>query len=283
MSLQPNGVSGPSWLGKPIDARPLFGPELASLLDLLRGLRRNEWSRTAVPGWTVHDLAVHILGDHHGRLGWRAESHQRAMAFGETLEAFIHRGNQEWIDLHADHGPAEIIEALELAGTQVARQFGGDDLDATGLGVSWAGADPAPKWLDVAREFTEYWTHRQQIRHATGRDTDPEPHALCTVLDTFMRALPHTLRDTPAPAGTQLQVIIDEPAVGTWTVTATADRWSLAEAPGGRPTASVRLDPETAWRLCTRGIDPGTALARARISGDRQIAEAACQIVSIVY
>ncbi|MGW0611927.1 maleylpyruvate isomerase family mycothiol-dependent enzyme [Streptomyces sp. NPDC002788] len=283
MSLRPNGVSDPSWLGKPIDARPLFGPELASLLDVLRGLRRNEWSRAAVPGWTVQDLAAHILGDYHGRLGWSAESHQRARAAGEALEAFIHRVNQEWIDLHADHSPTELIEALELAGAQVTRQFKGTDLHATGLGVSWAGADPAPKWLDVAREFTEYWTHRQQIRHATGQDTDPEPNALSTVLDTFMRALPHTLRDTPAPAGTQLQVVIDEPAIGTWTVTAAADRWSLAEAPSGRPTASVRLDPETAWRLCTRSIDPSTALARARISGDRQIAEAACQIVSIVY
>lgn len=283
MSLQPNGVSDPSWLGKPIDARPLFGSEPASLLDLLRGLRRSEWGRAAVPGWTVHDLASHILGDYHGRLGWSAESHQRSMAVGETLEAFIHRVNQEWIDLHADHSPAELFGALDLAGAQVARQFEGDDLEATGLGVSWAGADPAPKWLDIAREFTEYWTHRQQLRHATGRDTDPEPSALSMVLDTFMRALPHTLRHTPAPAGAQLQVVIDESAVGTWTVTAIADRWSLAEAPSGRPTASVRLDSETVWRLCTRGIDPGTALARACISGDRQIAEAACQIVSIVY
>jgi uncharacterized protein (TIGR03083 family) len=283
MSLQPHGASDPSWLGKPIDARPLFGSELTSLLDLLRSLRRNEWNRAAVPGWTVHDLAAHILGDYHGRLGSSAESHQRTMLFGETLEAFIHRVNQEWIDRHTGHSPAEIIEALELAGTQVTRQFEGTDLHATGLGVSWAGSDPAPKWLDVAREFTEYWTHRQQIRHATGQDTDLEPSALSTVLDTFMRALPHTLRDTPAPAGTQLQMVIDEPAVGTWTVTATADRWSLAETRTGRPTASVRLDPETAWRLCTRGIDPGTALARVRISGDRRIAEAACQIVSIVY
>ncbi|MFI5677977.1 maleylpyruvate isomerase family mycothiol-dependent enzyme [Streptomyces cellulosae] len=283
MSPKPNDIPKPSWLGKPIDARPLFGPELASLLDLLRGLRRSEWSRTAVPGWTVHDLAAHILGDCHGRLGWSAERHQRAMAAGETLEAFIHRVNQEWIDLHADHSPADLIDALELAGAQVVRQFEGTDLEATGLGVSWAGADPAPKWLDIAREFTEYWTHRQQIRHAIGLETDPEPNVLSTVLDTFMRALPHTLRCTPAPAGTQLQVVIDEPAVGTWTVTATADRWSLAEAPGGSPAGSVRLDSETAWRLCTRGIDPGTALARARISGDRQIAEAACQIVSIVY
>jgi uncharacterized protein (TIGR03083 family) len=283
MSLQPHEVSDSSWLGRPIDARPLFGPELTSLLGVLRGLQRNEWSRAVVPGWTVHDLAAHILGDYHGRLGWSTESHQRAVAAGETLEAFIHRVNQEWIDLHADHSPTQLIEALELAGTQVARQFEGAALDATGLAVSWAGVNPAPKWLDVAREFTEYWTHRQQIRHATGRDTDPEPNVLSAVLDTFMRALPHTLRHTPAPAGTQVQVVIDGPPVGTWTVTATADRWSLAEAPSGQPAASVLMDPETAWRLCTRGIDPDTALARVRISGERQIAEAACQIVSIVY
>lgn len=276
-------VDDSAWLGTPIDARPLFGPELASLLDVLRGLRRGEWSRTAVPGWTVRDLAAHLLGDFHGRLGLRNEGHRPAFAPGETLEAFVHRVNQEWVDLHADHSPADLIEDLEPAGAQVARRFESADLHAAGLGVSWAGADPAPQWLDIAREFTEYWTHRQQIRHATGRDTDPEPRALSTVLDTFLRALPHTLRHTPAPVGTQLRVVVDEPAGGTWTVTATADRWSLAEAPNGRPAASVWLDPETAWRLCTRGIGPGPALARVRIRGERRLAEAACRIVSVVY
>ncbi|CAM5644815.1 maleylpyruvate isomerase family mycothiol-dependent enzyme [Streptomyces aurantiogriseus] len=272
-----------SWLGEPIDARPLFGAELASLLELLRGLRRAEWDRTAVPGWSVRDLAVHVLGDYRGRLGRRGDGMRRAPAPGETLEAFIHRVNQEWVDLHAGLGPADLVEALERDGAEVARRFEGADPTATALGVSWAGADPAPQWLDVAREFTEYWTHRQQIRHATGRDTDPEPRALSTVLDTFMRALPHTLRHTTAPVGTQLQVLVDEPAGGTWTVTALAGRWSLAEAPGGRPAASVRLDPETAWRLCTRGIDPGTALTRARVDGERRLAEAACRIVSVVH
>lgn len=118
-----------------------------------------------------------------------------------------------------------------------------------------------------------------------GRDTGPEPHALSTVLDTFMRALPHTLRHTAAPVGAQIEVIAEGPAGGrrTATATATADRWSLAVPPSGRPTASVVLDTETAWRLCTRGIDPDTALGRARVQGERRLAEAACQIVSIVY
>ncbi|MFE0452495.1 hypothetical protein ACFW2D_14620 [Streptomyces sp. NPDC058914] len=61
-----------------------------------------------------------------------------------------------------------------------------------------------------------------------------------------------------------------------------AARWAPAEAPGGRPAACVWLDAETAWRLCTRGIDPDTALGRVRIRGERRLAEAACRIVSIV-
>ncbi|MFG2793472.1 maleylpyruvate isomerase family mycothiol-dependent enzyme [Streptomyces sp. NPDC048419] len=283
MSAPADSLSGPVRLGEPIDARPLFASELTSLLDLLRALRPSEWNNTAVPGWTVHDLAAHVLGDFHGRLGWRTPGHERIIAPGETLEAFIHRINQEWVELHAHQSHAAIVEGLELAGSQVGRRFESADLHAAGMAVSWAGADPAPAWLDIAREFTEYWTHRQQIRHATGRSTDSGARALSKVLDTFMRALPHTLRDTQAPAGTQLHVVIDGPGGGTWAVTATPDRWSPAEAPGSRPTTTVSLDWETAWRLCTRGIDPSTALARVRVSGERQLAVAACQIVSIVH
>lgn len=272
-----------SWLGAPIDARPRFGPELASLLDLLRALRPADWDAPAVPGWSVKDLAAHLLGDYRGRLGWNTSGFRPAFRSGETLEAFVHRVNQEWIDLHADHRPAEIVDAVESAGAEVERRFAATALDAPGLGVSWAGADPAPAWLDIAREFTEYWTHRQQIRHAAGQDTDPEPRALATVLDTFMRALPHTLRSTSADVGTQVQVAVPGRAGGVWTVTAGEDRWSLAPAPGVRPAASVTLDPETAWRLCTRGIQPANALAHARIQGSHPLAEAACHLVSIVY
>ncbi|MEW1862916.1 maleylpyruvate isomerase family mycothiol-dependent enzyme [Streptomyces sp. NPDC088194] len=276
--------SDTSWLGTPIDVRPLFATELASLLDLLRTLRPADWEKAVVPGWTVRDLAAHLLGDYRGRLGWATPGFRPASGPGETLEAFIHRANQQWVDLHADTDPATLVGALERAGTQVVRRFEAADLDAAGLGVSWAGAMPAaPNWLDVAREFTEYWTHRQQIRHAVGLDTDTATRPLAAVLDTFLRALPHTLRATPATAGTQVQVVIDGPPGGTWTATATATtRWSLAEAPAGPPTASVHLDPETAWRLCTRGIEPTTALSSAHLQGAPHLARAALQIVSIV-
>jgi uncharacterized protein (TIGR03083 family) len=277
-----------SQLGAPIDARSLFAPEHAALMATLRGLAPADWGREAVPGWTVRDLAAHVLGDQYGRLASVRDGHREGPvpAPGETLEAFIHRINQEWVEAFSRVSPAALTDTLGLIGGQLARMFETADLDAPSLGVSWAGVDPAPMWLDCAREFTEYWTHRQQIRHATGQETDHDPRFLAVVLDTFMRALPHTLRAVDAPAGTRVQMRIDGPAGGVWTVTATGDRWSLAEPEGASPAppaAVVRLDAETAWRLCTRGIQPDGALARAHIDGERELAEAACRIVSIVY
>ncbi|MFF1380076.1 maleylpyruvate isomerase family mycothiol-dependent enzyme [Streptomyces sp. NPDC058308] len=285
MNSRPTDATSCSCLGAPIDARSLFAPEQAALMVTLRGLASADWSKEAVPGWSVRDLSTHILGDFYGRLARDRDGHHGGPAFapGDTLESFIHRINQEWVDAHRRVSSAALIDTLDLVGGQVARFFQGTDPGAPSLGVSWAGVDPAPMWLDSARDFTEFWSHRQQIRLAVGQDADADPRFLSVVLDTFMRALPHTLREVDAPVGTQVRVLIDGPAGGVWTTTATGDGWSLAEPQAERPATVVRLDAETAWRLCTRGIQPDTALTRVGIDGDRQLAEAVCQIVSIVY
>jgi uncharacterized protein (TIGR03083 family) len=273
-----------SWLGTPIDARFLFAPERAELLTYLHGLSPANWHEEAVPGWTVRDLTAHVLGDDYFRISRDRDGYQEGPAFapGETLEAFIHRINQEWVDACARVSPTALTETLEMTGRAIADLWEHAELGGRSLGVSWAGADPAPLWLDCARDLTEYWTHRQQIRHATGRPTDPNPRFLAPVLDTFLRALRHTLRETPAEPGTQIHVTVEGPGSRTWTATATSHGWSLAPELTGTPAAAVRLEAETAWRLCTRSITPDAAIARSRLEGNRQLAEATCQILSII-
>jgi hypothetical protein len=56
--------------------------------------------------------------------------------------------------------------------------------------VSWVGPDPVPNWLDVAREYTERWTHQQQARDAVGMPGLREPTFMAPVLATFVHALP---------------------------------------------------------------------------------------------
>jgi uncharacterized protein (TIGR03083 family) len=237
-------VTDVSWLGPPIDVRPLFAEQQAALLALLRQLSAGQWDQpTVCPGWTVKDIAAHVLGDHIGVLsrhrdGYPAQ-HPRD---GEAFPVFLDRINAEWVTA------ARRMSPLVLS---------------------------------------EFWTHHQQICDATGQPGLTSARYLGTVLDTFMRALPHTLRGVAAPPGTSLEVLVTGPAGGTWRCTRDPDRWGLQRVapakPGPPPAARLERDQDTAWRLCTRGITPELAAARARTEGDDRLAGAALQLVSIIW
>jgi len=274
-----------SWLGPRIDVRPLFAKQQSAFLTLLRQLDTKDWARpTICPGWTIHDVAAHVLGDHIGRLSIYRDGFQPLHpGDGEQLPAFLHRINDEWVTAARRISPALLIDLLSTVGDQNTELWHSVDLDALGWNVSWAtGPDPAPVWLDAARDFTEYWTHQQQIAEASGRAGLTQPEYLAPVLDTFMRALPHTLRDVSAAVGTTLQIAVTGPAGGTWSCTRRSTRWAITR-PQPNPDASVVLDTDTAWRLCTRGISPEQATHQAHTEGNQQLTDATLRIVSIIY
>jgi uncharacterized protein (TIGR03083 family) len=275
-----------SWLGPPIDVRTLFGKQHDSFTALLRELRDDEWTRpTVCPGWSVKDIAAHVLGDHVSRLArhrdrYRGGSGPRG---GETLPVFLDRVNGEWVTATRRISPRLLTDLLSSVGEQVVAFWQTVHMDAPGEPVSWADPGPAPVWLDAARDFSEYWTHQQQICDATGRPGLTDPEFMAPVLDTFLRALPHTLRDVDAAAGTAVRVTVTGPSGSQWTCVRDAERWRLDHPPVPRPAVSIELDPDTAWRLCTRGISPSRAADLAQIDGDARLALAALQIVSIIW
>jgi uncharacterized protein (TIGR03083 family) len=275
-----------SWLGPPIDVRPVLAEQQAAFIDLLRGLDADEWARpTICPGWTVKDVAAHVLGDHIGRLSIHRDGfHLLHPQDGEAFPAFLDRINDEWVSAARRISPPMLIELLSTIGNQIVEFWQTVDLDALGGPVRWAGLEPHhPYWLDVAREYTEYWTHQQQICDATGRSGLTAPHYVGPVIDTFLRALPHTLRDVTAAQGSTLQLTVTGPGGGDWSCTRGSGRWWLRHQSHPRPTATLILDTDTTWRLCTRGIAPEQAAEHARTRGDQHLAAAALQIVSIIW
>ncbi|MCF2533557.1 hypothetical protein LZ495_40950 [Yinghuangia sp. KLBMP8922] len=58
MDARPAPAPDHSRLGRPIDARPRFAPEHAALMTTLHGLAPADWTKEAVPGWTVRELAA---------------------------------------------------------------------------------------------------------------------------------------------------------------------------------------------------------------------------------
>jgi hypothetical protein len=71
-------------------------------------------------------------------------------------------------------------------------------------------------------------------------------------------------------------------AGGDWTLTRAADGWQLYAGAATAPASRVQLDQDTAWRLCTKGITPAEAQARAVITGDAQLGARTLTLLAIM-
>jgi hypothetical protein len=148
--------------------------------------------------------------------------------------------------------------------------------------VSWAGPDPAPVWLDLAREYTERWLHQQHIRDAVRRPGLKEPRFFAPVLDTFVRAVPHTYRKVQAIEGTEVALTIPGPSGGQWTLRREQQRWVLYVGEASQSAAGVVVRDDVAWRIFTKGLSQERARAAVEMSGDRALALKMLDAVSII-
>jgi uncharacterized protein (TIGR03083 family) len=271
---------------QPILVANLFPEILDALLDLLSGLSDQEWAApTICPGWSVKDLAGHLLGDDVGMLSRRRDSYRRgnaAFASWDDLVAFINRQNAEWVEMADRISPRLLCDMLRLTGDQVSAYFQSLDPFALGGPVDWAGPASAPIWLDLAREYTERWHHQQQIRDAVGRPGLREPRHLAPALDTFVRALPHTYRNVDADEQTLVALTITGAAGGTWFLLREQAAWQLYLDIARAPDARVMLDQDLAWRLFTKGIGEETARAQATLAGDNRLAAPMLKILAVI-
>jgi hypothetical protein len=86
--------------------------------------------------------------------------------------------------------------------------------------VSWVRPDPVPNWLDVARQYTERWTHQQQIRDAVRMPGLEEPASWRRCWPPCACAA-RAFTDVPAAVGTTVEVVIAGEAGGCWVLTRT--------------------------------------------------------------
>jgi uncharacterized protein (TIGR03083 family) len=263
-----------------VDTRPLLPRLRAELTALLTGLSGGDWARaTTCPGWPVHAVAAHLLGVELGNVSVRRDRWKLSPDEGEDPDAWLNAFNQQWVDAAQRISPALLIEFLSLAGRRFEEHFATLDLDACGGPVGWAtGTDPAPVWLDVAREYMERYVHQYQIRDATRR---PQLGAAFTgpVLTTAAHALPRALDQVTRPAGTVVTFTAEGPGGGTWHVVRASAGWELDPARPARPAACrARTTVDGALKLYIR--DPSAPPLTWQ--GDHQLADALAGVKAIL-
>jgi len=274
---------------EPILVAECLRPLRTLLLDLLRPLSAEQWERpTACAGWTVRDVAAHLLDGGLRRLssqrdGARLVGPETPLSGPGDLVAFLNQLNAEWVTAARRLSPQLLIDLLERYGGQEDDFLAGlDPFGEAFFPVAWAGEERSAAWFDVAREYTEKWHHQQQIRDAVDAPPLTARRWLHPVLDTFLRGLPHAFRHVDAEDGTEVGVVLRGDAGGSWTLRRQAPRWVLWVGEAGSPAARVGMDADTAWRLFTKGLSPREARQRAELSGASALGGRVFDLVAVM-
>jgi uncharacterized protein (TIGR03083 family) len=272
-------------LGPPVGTLPLMRTVRARLHELVDDLADDDWHRpTVCPGWDVADIVAHVIGDDLGRLSRTHDGVALTPRPGEDLPTFLDRINEEWVVAFRRLSPAVLASLLGAAGTEVVDLWDALPLDASTGGVSWAGLDQGPAWMDLARDTTEYWIHEQQIREAVDRPHH-DPDELIVVVGVLARGVPHALRDVGAEDGAVVVVRADDLGV-SWSVERRDGGWWWTgfSEPDGEPArdpfAAVSATGEAWWRRWSRHPAGTTDLFTA--TGDGTAAQAVIDHVAII-
>ncbi|MGH2827355.1 MAG: maleylpyruvate isomerase N-terminal domain-containing protein [Actinomycetota bacterium] len=271
----------------PVDVLPVMEQERAELVRFLESLTAEDaGTPTICDGWTVGDIAVHLLGGDLSFLSRnrdRKESTLGDRAGGwDDLVGGLDALNEGWVSGGHFLSTRLVAELLEVTGRLMSEFLEGVDSKAAGETVSWAGPDPAPWWLVAAREFTERWVHHQQIRDALERPGLNGPSFVAPILATAMRGLPPAYLEVDAPEQTTVAFDVTGRAGFSWAVRRDAEGWKLYEGLSREATTRLTLDQDTAWRFLMRMATSAEVKPKVAIDGDPAYAKPFFDAVSAI-
>ncbi|KRB55853.1 maleylpyruvate isomerase N-terminal domain-containing protein [Flavobacterium sp. Root186] len=272
---------------KPIETLHLFPILDRLLIDLLKSLSEEEWNaKTVAKKWTVKDIASHLLD---GNL--RGLSISRDQYFGEKPENinsysdlvnFLNQLNMTWTNATKRLSPNVIINLLETTGKEYHEHLQTlNPFENAIFSVAWAGEETSLNWFHIAREYTEKFLHQQQIREAVGKPGLLTKELFYPFIHIFMQALPNAYKNTNAKNGTIVSLIITTEIGGQWNIMKEDEIWKFIDDPD-QPDAIIKIDPNDAWLLFSKGMTPADAKEKIEIIGDKLLAETALNIVAVM-
>lgn len=271
----------------PVQTLHLFPLLDKALISLLKSLTTKEWQLPTIAKlWTVKDIASHLLDGNLRAISYYRDNYLEAAANINSyadLVAYLNQLNMSWTNATKRLSPQLLVELLASTGKQYVEQLEKlKPFDTAIFSVAWAGQERSENWFHIAREYTEKFIHQQQIRDAVGKQGIVTKELFYPFIDTFMFALPHTYKNVAAATGTVVQIKVFTDVGGEWNIEKMESGWVLTKTATSLPSATVIIDPKTAWQLFSKGISPKMALDKVEILGDKELGEVALQMVAVM-
>jgi uncharacterized protein (TIGR03083 family) len=268
-----------------LDLRPLFPEMRAELLRVLSSLSDEQWNApTTCEGWSVKDVAQHIFSDDCGYLSRHRDKDGITFvtnSWDELIEK-INQQNETWVKATRRLSRRMLMSFLETTGQEMADYLATVHMEALGQPVSWAGINAAPLWLQVAREYTEYWMHHQHVCEGAGIKSLKSRRYLHPTLSVFVYSLPRSYQNVHAPENTCIAFEVTGEAADRWFLIREGEAWQLYAETDLVPDARVSMSDDSAWRMFTKGISLEALQADTQISGDKALAEPLLKSIAIL-
>jgi len=272
----------------PIEVNHLFKILDDKLMELLSALTEEEWHQpTIAKKWMVKDIAAHLLD---GNI--RGISIQRDKYFGdppsdiqsyEGLVDYLNKLNADWVIAMRRTSPKMLLSLLRSTSSAFIDTITSlSPYENAMFSVAWAGESTSCNWLHVAREYTEKFIHQQQIRNAVGKESIITKELFHPFIDTCMQGMPYTFRNTVADAGTTVQITISSDAGGDWFIVKGESGWLLSKTATDNVSSIVTINPDTAWKLFSKGITPQEARASIAIDGNIYLGGTVLNLVAVM-
>lgn len=241
------------------DAITPLRAERSALLELLSGLSPEQWALpTECPRWTVHGVALHLLGDDISLLSRQRDSEPIGLIevaksnTGLNFLELLHRFNERWVDAGPFISPRVLVELLRVTGELTADFYDAIDPEALGEPVFWLSPQPAPYWQIAAREYGERWVHHHQISRAVGVAGPFDNTLRHAALDSVMPVFAIRFAGVEAPDDSP--IVIDAGDVGRWSFIRVDGAWVQCGNAIGAPFAELVIPRASIGPVFSKGL-----------------------------
>jgi|SRR6185295_10526555 len=271
----------------PVDVIDLLPFLDRKLIELLKSLTPEEWERQTIAKlWKVKDVVAHLLDGNIRTLSMLRDGYQDEQAtvnsYQDLLD-YLNRLNADWIKAMKRVSPGMLVLLHEATAQHYYSYYKSlSPFERSGFAVEWVGEKESQNWMHIAREYTEKFLHQQQIREAVNKPGLMVPAFFYPFIDVFMLALPYTYRHVKAEEGTIMKVTVTSNIGGSWFLIRINDKWQLNKRMIATPTAELIIEPEAAWKLFSKSVTPDEVKDKFTISGDKELAEVALTMVSVM-
>lgn len=256
------------------DVLPALFASWEAIEHLLTDLSDEQWrTPTALPGWSVHDVASHVIGTESMLLGVPTPAVDVDLSALDHVHNDIGQLNERWVRNLRGESPDDMRYRLgDVTAERSTMLTNMVDTAWNAVTMTPAGPDSYGRFMRI-RTF-DCWMHEQDIRDALG--LPPSDHDLAGLaargaLDEMAASMGFVVgKRGQAPDGARVALELTGPLQRTIRVAVDGRAAVVDDFGGAEPTLTIRLDGLQFTRLC--GGRPMTAARPATIEvvGDQQ-------------